>query len=113
MNFKKGQLVMKIKQPDWVHVGQGRGTGLVPVRSIGEVTKPVAECPDIVGSPTGIGVFWPKFRGGREITMQRGTIVPLNDPDYKEDNEECSTTKHPTANTTVGLPKEKITEGQS
>lgn len=107
MKFKKGQLVMKVKHPQWPsHIGlKHSGYGpLVPIRSVGEVLEPQtwAYC----GCP-GIKCHWPVLN--RNYIMQSGTIIPLNDPDYKEDNEQCGEK----INTTEELPKVKITEGQS
>lgn len=97
---------MKVRHPTWEPLRRS-GHHIVPIKSIGEVRRPLIRTSRIKGHPFGVLVYWPNMR--EQYIMQFGTVIPINDPDYKENNEECVKK----INTTEGLPKEKITEGQS
>lgn len=81
MTFKPKQLVMKVRHPL-------SNKGEVPVRSVGEYIRfdPLHDARKHVHL-----CFWPgmkgKTTGGSNGSgrwwMQDGTIIPLNDPDFK------------------------------
>jgi len=79
MNFKPGQLVMKVRHPPG-------GESHVPLRSVGEYLdyNPHKEgFPHRCFFPSMVGYRGNNSNGKGNWYMKEGTIIPLNDPDFK------------------------------
>jgi hypothetical protein len=85
MMFKPGQLVMKVRQPE-----EGKQAH-VPLRAVGEylsynpnnVAEGMVPYPHRCHWPSMVGYTGNNSDGKGNWFMKEGTIIPLNDPDFK------------------------------